>query len=131
MIFREQWFWWYVLGHFAQWVYGGWLWSGFFLATTRVFPSVGRKLSRARAVASRLKGELQPLYWPAAAVLMIDTMQNPDGKLWAKPLACGLYVWMWYLYKNEGDDNDRWKKRLEKLKEKVTVNAGRLEVTPV
>lgn len=125
MIFKEQWFWWNMLGHFADWVYFGWIWSGIVCAVTRIFD----RWPMSRAIASRLHGELRPLYWPAVSVLMIDTMQAP-GNPWLKPLAIGLYVWMWYAYKNEGDDDDRWKKRLKKLKEKVAVQSGRLVVTP-
>lgn len=77
--------------------------------------------------ARRIMSELKPLYWPVALVLMYLAMSS-DEAIWRKALDLATMVAGWYLFKNEGDD-DRWKRRLEKLKEKVTVKDGRLVVT--
>jgi hypothetical protein len=44
----------------------------------------------------------------------------------------GMGLLSWVLYRNEkDDDDDRWKKRLEKLSGKVAEVGGRLKVVPV
>jgi hypothetical protein len=37
----------------------------------------------------------------------------------------------WWLWRNDKDDDDRWKRRRTKLAEKVEQVGGKLTVTPV
>jgi hypothetical protein len=43
----------------------------------------------------------------------------------------GLGIVAWLIYRHDKDDDDRWKRRLEKLSGRVAVVGGRLKVVPV
>ena len=80
-------------------------------------------------VLSRIKGELQPFYLPCLTVLTVFLAVQTDMSWWDYLNTLTSYACYW-IFKNIGDDNDRWKKRLNEAKEKVSVFGGRLVVTP-
>lgn len=103
-------------------VINAWIWSGNVMRYSR---SMGRRTP----AASRIFHELRPLYWPA---IVGDALTSaPDGFSAWDPFRLGCWVLCWYLLRNERDDDDRWKRRKQKLAEKVSVTAGGLKVVPV
>lgn len=74
--------------------------------------------------------ELKPIYWPASLLHLWETMTRLDMSNWDKGWdVLGVLVG-WYLIVRASQDDDRWKRRREKLLEKVSVSGGRLVVTP-
>jgi hypothetical protein len=78
-----------------------------------------------------LWAELRPFYLPACVVGVLETVLAGEGG--------GFWIWVghalqfacWWIYKNvDDDDEDRWKRRKAKLKEKVAQLGGRLVVVP-
>lgn len=74
--------------------------------------------------------ELRPLYLPAVAVAAVTAALTDYGPLWSQAFMTALNIVGWWLYKNVGGDDDRWKRRRQKLAEKVEQVGGRLVVAP-
>jgi hypothetical protein len=126
MVFADEWLWWKIISELSSWVYAMWLWSSLLYTVTK---QLGIRESLMH-LTSRLKGELQPLYWPAFAVNSIDIMQSDDN-VFFKIIIIAAQFGVWFVFKDVGDDNDRWKRRGEKLHEKIVELAnGRLGVSP-
>ena len=82
------------------------------------------------AVPRLVLSELRPLYLPAALLLIAD--DSLRGNLFHTWTLVGdaCSIWNWFLFKDEGDD--RWKRRRKKVTEKVKALAsGRLVAVPV
>jgi len=71
--------------------------------------------------------ELKPFYLPALVVSTVLFCR--DGFSWDIAVHSGFGVLNWFLYRDL-DDDDRWKRRKEKLAEKVSRSGSRLVVHP-
>ena len=76
-----------------------------------------------------LWAELRPFYLPATGFLMGYVLVHGDmtplqAVLW------GMNVWSWFVFKDE-DDDDRWKRRKDKLAAKIERRGSRLVAVPV
>lgn len=104
---------------------GGWLTGGWLVLTSQLFPAPGLA-----PTGRRILSELRPFYLPAVAVAYgIELYQmhgNPWDPGWILGLAVSIGAWFWF--KDMGDDDDRWKRRLRKLAGRVVVSDGRLVV---
>lgn len=71
--------------------------------------------------------------WPALVYLILDPFAHwacdmrMDGWYWLFEL---LNIFNWYWYRNVGDDDDFWKKKLKKLSEKVAQIGSKLVTLP-
>jgi len=74
-----------------------------------------------------IHNELKPFYLPALAVSTV--LGCLDGFSWNTAVHAGFGVLNWFLLKDL-DDDDRWKRRKEKLVEKVSRSGSRLVVHP-
>jgi len=82
------------------------------------------------AVPRWVLSELRPLYLPAALLLIAD--DSLRGNLFHPWTIVGdaCSIWNWLIFKDEGDD--RWRRRRKKVTEKVKALAsGRLVAVPV
>lgn len=126
MVFADEWLWWKIISEFSSMGHATWVWSALIYVYAKRF---GGRESLMHLV-SRLKGEIQPLFWPMFVVNSIDIMQG-DGNVFVKIILIAINFGGWFVFKDVGDDNDRWKRRGEKLKEKVVeLASGRLGVSP-
>lgn len=126
MVFADEWLWWKIISEFSSMGHAAWIWSAIVYIYAKRF---GGRESVMHLV-SRLKGEIQPLFWPMFVVNSIDIMQG-DGNVFVKIILIAINFGGWFVFKDVGDDNDRWKRRGEKLKEKVVeLASGRLGVSP-
>ena len=74
--------------------------------------------------------ELRPFYLPA--VLTSAAIDLATGAWnWGNPIFLAVAALNWWMMRNEKDDDDRWKRRREKLAEKVEAVGGKLTVVPV
>lgn len=73
--------------------------------------------------------ELKPLFWPLAFARLYDVMNDPEYSIIDRGITVVGVLVGWYLL-GKIDDDDRWKKRLKKLAEKVSVVGGKLAITP-
>lgn len=104
-------------------VIGGWIWSGTFLHLARFVGRTGGPSLKA------VFHELKPFYWPAICVQAVtDAFMTGVG--WDDLLVVGIWAGCWWAMRNDGDDDDRWRKRRKKLAERVSIVAGRLAVVP-
>lgn len=87
-----------------------------------------RLAERGRAIARSLYLEIKPfyLYLIPLQYLLIALRRDVDV---LDAVGAVLSVWNWLLFKDL-DDDDRWKRRREKLRAKVEVVGGRLVVAP-
>lgn len=77
-----------------------------------------------------IRAELQPFYLPTVAVLLVlDTMSGEINDPWIALNNAARFV-LWVLYRNLDDDDDRWKRRRAKVKEKIKRVGSRLVVVP-
>jgi hypothetical protein len=95
-------------------------------ATLSKWVGAQRPLAFFRGVLS----ELRPFYLPAVVALYVA-----GGIKTGRPFrlgdlfGVGIQLACWFAYKDDGDD--RWKRRREKLAEKVAESGGKLVVVPV
>lgn len=73
--------------------------------------------------------ELKPFFWPLAFCSLLDVFSNPESSLFERVMVTLGVIVSWVIVKNYKDD-DRWKRRREKLAEKVSVVGGKLAITP-
>jgi hypothetical protein len=113
-----------VLSFLCAWGWMLWLAASIAIRLLRIG---GR---RAWPVVRRFQAEVRPF-----ALLLLIGMWLPNFLGHMSPwdyLSFGMGLLSWVLYRNEkDDDDDRWKKRLEKLSGKVAEVGGRLKVVPV
>lgn len=84
------------------------------------------------AVARAIKWEIRPLYLPSIALQFVADFIHQDRHLngWNFG-AYGVALFMyWLLSKTDRDDDDRWKRRKQRLAEKVEELGGKLVVVP-
>lgn len=113
-----------LLGALSAAVTAGFNWCGLLLSLAEMFGRKPPKLVRA------VFHEVRPFFLPAVVVsFTIDTVTN-DSALWLRGLTLGLNIFNWFMFKDQGGDDDRWKRRKAKLVEKVTAVDGRVVVAP-
>lgn len=104
-----------------------WVLSSFLLAIMRDF---GLRLSPLTLWTRR---ELNPFrWWLAGGWWVLAYFDDPGYAIGAHPLfglTMGLFCC--WAYAHDEDDDDRWKKRRQKLAARVAVLGGRLQVVPV
>lgn len=74
--------------------------------------------------------ELRPFYLPAIFTTSLIALATGEWN-WGHPITLAFSLVNWWLWRNEKDDDDRWKRRREKLAEKVEAVGGKLTVVPV
>ncbi|HCT81109.1 MAG TPA: hypothetical protein DGT23_31980 [Micromonosporaceae bacterium] len=90
---------------------------------------LGQRLGdRSRAAYRWLYLEIKPffIYLVVFKLVAAGLLRHFDG--W-DVFAFAINIWNWYQFRNL-DDDDRWKRRGEKLKSKVEVLRGKLVVIP-
>ena len=106
-------------------------WLNNFITWCAIFYLLGaRFLGREWEVFRTTTLELKPLFWPTAFLTLWDTMARTDLTNFDKGWAVAGILVGWYLIKRISEDDDRWKRRREKLLEKVSAVGGRLVITP-
>lgn len=73
---------------------------------------------------------LRPFYFPALAVVTLSLIQRGDAGTADYILNAVSWVGGYWM-RNDKDDDDRWKRRREKLAAKVQEAGGKLVVVPV
>lgn len=76
-----------------------------------------------------IRVELKPFALPCLIVTYAPDIATKPG-FW-NIFWFGLGLVAWLIYRHDKDDDDRWKKRLEKLAGRVAEVGGRLKVVPV
>jgi hypothetical protein len=113
---------WDLVVNTASTLAAAWTIAGFAL---RYFGGAGRDLWVFRGIWA----ELKPFYLPAVAVLLVDHIATGQIYGW-QVLFDVCYVANWFFFRN-ADDDDRWKRRKDKVAGKVKALAsGRLTVVP-
>jgi hypothetical protein len=108
----------------STWVVAFWCWSAVILNVLSMLKRGGSRL------APFVFHELRPFYLPAvAAQFAADTLLSNPSLGW-RVLLAALNLLNWFLLKDAGGDDDRWKRRKAKLAEKVSQVGGRLVVEP-
>jgi len=74
--------------------------------------------------------EIKPFYWPCAMIHMAHYWLDPNIDLYLKVIVT-LMVYFNCKWFKDVDKDDRWKRRKQKLLEKVKVQAGKLVAVPV
>lgn len=73
--------------------------------------------------------ELRPFYLPTLVFRYAYVFGDPFWPLPVHLLLLAMDIWLWFLYRNAGND-DRWKRRRAKLTEVVTRAGSRLRTAP-
>lgn len=75
--------------------------------------------------------ELKPFYLPALAAypMLLVLHGGRPTSLW-DAMFIGFAVINWFSYRNDDDDDDRWKRRLRKVAERIERSGARLVVVP-
>lgn len=109
-------------------LFATWQWTSVILFVLRV---VGMK--RRPAPLLWLRRELHPFrYWLNGGAWLLEYFDNPHHAVtWPALLAPAFGFVNCWLYRKDEDDDDRWKRRREKLASMVAEVGGRLEVVPV
>lgn len=115
-----------IAGYASFWIVLLWLYSGVALYYNKQY-KFGKTFV---AIAKFLYHEIKPFYWPIALIHQIDRWLDPNEHISIKIVGAILTFLTWQVFKNV-DDDDRWKRRKQKLLEKVKVEAGKLVTVPV
>jgi hypothetical protein len=112
---------------------------GFFIAyiISGVIIVISKPLGGARFTKSSLGRSINLMWlvskWPALVYLILDPFAHwacgmrMDGWYWLFEL---INIYNWYWYRNIGDDDDFWKKKLKKLSEKIAQIGSKLVTLP-
>jgi hypothetical protein len=75
-----------------------------------------------------IRAELKPFALP---LLLTDQLPGiaTEPSFW-KYLFFAIGLYCWWAYRSDEDDDDRWKRRKQKLADKVAEVGGRLQVVP-
>lgn len=117
----------------SEWEIAGWI--GWVLHVTWAYAYVARSalrgLGRDARIASRLFFEIRP-FVPACITARYVSYAITDGVENAgwRALFLALDVVVYLIARREKDDDDRWKKRLEAMGDKVSDLGHRLVVVP-
>jgi hypothetical protein len=121
-----------VTGHWSDLIWA--ITFGLFMVW--MFTAMGIKLAVLLGIAAdRLKPfrtirtELRPFALPALLVSYVAAA-FPDGLGPWGYLGLALNLWNWWNLFRDKDDDDRWKRRREKLAAKVAEVGGKLQVVP-
>jgi hypothetical protein len=113
-----------VVSMLCGWGWILWLWASIAIRLTRIFGQ------RVWPFVRHFQAEVRPFALPLLIGEWIPHLI--DHLTWWQYASFGMSFVCWLLYRNEkDDDDDRWKKRLEKLSGKVAEVGGRLKVVPV
>lgn len=82
--------------------------------------------NKAFIIVREIHNELKPFVLPAIVVIAIFQ----DGPMSARIINTVFNIAFWWAYKDLDNDDDRWKKRKRKLKDKVQVSGSKLVVVP-
>ncbi len=74
--------------------------------------------------------ELRPFYLAAVFTAALVTLATGEWT-WGHPIAVAISLVNWWLMRQDEDNDDRWKRRREKLAAKVEAVGGKLTVVPV
>jgi hypothetical protein len=77
-----------------------------------------------------LRAELRPFFLPAAAVILAIHVGSGEIRDWWTALNDGCRFGLWFMLKDFDNDDDRWKRRRQKLAEKIQRKGARLVVVP-
>lgn len=103
-----------------------WLLTAMMLYWEKMF---GRRLpERARGWARRIYLEIKPFFLYLIVLDLVADAVRRDLTPWDY-IFFAMNVFNYYNLRNL-DDDDRWKRRLEKLKSKIQVSDGKLAVVP-
>lgn len=113
-----------VLSVTTDGAWNAWLWACLILRFAKIF-----KRGQSRLLAT-VRAELRP-FAPFLAVIpfLILVLAGGAGR-WGW-IVVPIRLWCWWMYRNDKDDDDRWKRRKEKLAAKISEVGGRLQVVPV
>lgn len=109
----------------VEWIINALIWAGIVVVLGNVY----HKITERAKFFSELYQEIIPFYWIVWIVdAVVDTISiggvggSMSGLL---DLVCA-----WLYYRMSKDNDGRWKKRRQKLAEKVSVGEGKLVVVP-
>jgi len=118
---------WAIIAQLADWVGFTWLMAAVPVYLVQVglvdFPS-----TRMSQFFRFVYFELRPFYIPCCTVYW--TYQLATHMAWYSYILLAMQVWNWFMLRDVGGDDDRWKRRAKKLASKVAVQAGKLVVVP-
>jgi hypothetical protein len=81
-------------------------------------------------IVSHMFFNLRPFYFPALAVVTLYAIRHGDMSV--VDYIFNAFSWVGgFWIRNDKDDDDRWKRRREKLAAKVQETGGKLTVVPV
>lgn len=113
-----------LIRHISSWVFLLWNWAGVFASVDKALDG---KLGIVGDFSRKFISEVKPFYFPILVVWFV-TQTMVKGPHWGTPLMTAWYIVLYFIYKKY--DDDRWKKRKEKLLEKIEVAEGKLVVVP-
>lgn len=100
--------------------------------TAGVVLSINKRHSLAEAVVevvTRVWSGFRPLYLPAVGTNVACSLADGDEPA-GTAIMLVVHLLAWWVYKDLGDHDDRWKRRQEKLAARVAQVGGRLTVVP-
>lgn len=114
----------HLVASLSQLVIMAWIFAGLLLVLGPLIGVGGGRLVKG------LFHELRPLYLPAVLIAFAaDSVLGHPSMAW-RAFNLVMNILNWFLYKDKGGDDDRWKRRKAKLGEKVTRVGSRLTVVP-
>jgi hypothetical protein len=109
----------------AKWVLIMWPVSGLGLLLTKLIDAHYRP-----TFLRFLYHELKPFYLPALAAYPVLLVLHGGDVTVGELVYVGFSVLNWFVFKDGVDDDDRWKRRLRKLAERIERSGSRLVVVP-
>jgi hypothetical protein len=116
-----------VVGAAGSWTLTAWTWAAMCIYLRKLLPR-GNRSDRLVNGARHMYHEIRPFYVFLCCVAAVK--YAADGFNWTDVISNGVHVLNWYLYRDVDDDDDRWKRRREKLREKIEQVGGKLVVAP-
>lgn len=99
-----------------------WLFSGIYIVITRLFGKTPYEFIRT------IFHELKPFYVPSVIMYHVIEATERTFNFWDYILLA-INLWFYWAYKDV-DKDDRWKRRKEKLAEKVAQVGSKLAIVP-
>lgn len=119
------------LGLLCSWTFIVWQWSSIAIYVAGSI-SPDRREALRRSVLGWIRYELMPVRYLLVVVAYLADMFTSHARFnyWESG-ALALNLWFCWFYRQKDDeDDDRWKKRRQKLASKVAEVGGRLQVVP-
>lgn len=115
-----------LIATLSSWVITLWIFAGVIAYFDRNYNG---KFGRLAEISRVYVSEIKPFYFVNLAVYYIG-LALLDAIEWHTPLLFIFHIWVYYQFKDEGDD--RWKRRKEKLLAKIALSdEGKLVVVPI